>query len=380
MLFVTVPINCANSKDTTAAEKEQAAEVVAKAESQPGANQAVASEQPAATEDEVTDISAKLKILSLGMDAPEVVVEDSSGNLVDMSRYAGKPLTIAFWDESCKLCMDQIKELETEIAAKDVAMTILAVTRNQGKKKNAENEKLLADNGVKARAVFDKSNKTGTNFRMGGIPFYALIDAKGKLRGAGSFLVKQKMHNITFLDMFTMVAEGKEVPPCEFAHLSIPADYKDLIGKPAPEFKLLDLDGNEQSPSFYKGFSGILLMFWGPTCPHCRAELPRVEYFNRTLAQKYNIKPIGVVGLPEKDHEDIMKYVSVTEQIVRQQQATFPITLDYGGKIREAYMVRGVPSMFLVGADGNVLHAWRGEALFAAEDIECVIKNLGSGK
>ncbi|HOX28318.1 MAG TPA: TlpA disulfide reductase family protein, partial [bacterium] len=197
--------------------------------------------------------------------------------------------------------------------------------------------------------------------------------------GGGSMLVSQKIRTMTLTDIAAKLSAGESIPKCEFAEMKIPSDYEKMAGKEAPNFKLTDLKGDPQSPSFFSGFSRLLLVFWAPTCPHCRAELPRIEQFKRERADKLGLKILGVVGMPQKSDPASEQFLDLVKQIVEQDKISFPVALDYGQKTRELYNVEGVPSLFLVGVDGTIEHAWRGEALFVGRSLECVLEKLKAG-
>src|SRR5690606_36243738 len=48
------------------------------------------------------------------------------------------------------------------------------------------------------------------------------------------------------------------------------------IGDQAPDFELVDMDGNRHRLSDYKG-QGVFLNFWGTWCGPCKKEMPYME-------------------------------------------------------------------------------------------------------
>ncbi len=324
--------------------------------------------------------AAAHNVIKLGAPAPAVALRDAQGESVTIAAMKDKTFIIAFWHPTCKPCMDMMKELEKAFAADKAAVTILAVTADEGEKKNTEKAKTLASSGLKARAVFDLNNGTARAYEMTTVPYFALVDKKGDLRYAGSFIVSQTIRTMSFIEMATRVAKGEEVPRCELPGMISAPEYASVVGKPAPAFKLKGLDGLDQSPVFYKGFTRLLVTFWSPGCPHCKMQLPRVESFLRSDGRRLGVQGMTVVGIPEKSNPETPQYVSLIDQIAAQLQLTQPIALDYGGEANTLYKVRGVPSMYLIGRDGVIEHAWRGEFLFAAETAECAISEMGGGK
>src|SRR3954464_14099976 len=66
-----------------------------------------------------------------------------------------------------------------------------------------------------------------------------------------------------------------------------PSDTTALEGKPAPEFALQTVDGNQVELSKLKG-SVVLLDFWATWCGPCKVELPHTQQFSadKDLAAK----------------------------------------------------------------------------------------------
>ena len=64
------------------------------------------------------------------------------------------------------------------------------------------------------------------------------------------------------------------------------------VGKPAPEFTLPDLEGNQIELSSMKG-KVLILDFWATWCPPCKEEVPHLV----SLQSKYRDQGLQIVGL-----------------------------------------------------------------------------------
>src|SRR6056297_1909138 len=53
-----------------------------------------------------------------------------------------------------------------------------------------------------------------------------------------------------------------------------------LVGNPAPDFTLTDMQGRSVSLSDYRG-QVVLVNFWATWCPPCREEMPSMETLYR---------------------------------------------------------------------------------------------------
>jgi len=125
------------------------------------------------------------------------------------------------------------------------------------------------------------------------------------------------------------------------------ADQKDiipspLIGKPAPEFALSTLDGDQLIRRDDLLGQPYLLNVWASWCPGCR-----VEHEQITAIAESGLLP--VIGLNYKDAEDdarrwLNQFGNPYQQIL----------VDADGKVGIDFGVYGAPETFLVDADGII--------------------------
>lgn len=114
----------------------------------------------------------------------------------------------------------------------------------------------------------------------------------------------------------------------------------------APDFALVDLDGNEVRLSDYRGQT-VVLNFWATWCRVCRAEMPHVERFY----QDYLDKGVAVLSVnatsQERDAERVKRYAE-------DEDLSFPIVLDEDGAVLSQYKVNAYPTTFVVGPEGDI--------------------------
>src|SRR4029077_7000800 len=68
------------------------------------------------------------------------------------------------------------------------------------------------------------------------------------------------------------------------------------VGKPAPDFSLLDLQGSEVKLGQFRG-KAVLLNFWATWCVPCRSEMPTIELLHR----EFGDKGLVVLGVDDED-------------------------------------------------------------------------------
>ena len=144
-----------------------------------------------------------------------------------------------------------------------------------------------------------------------------------------------------------------------FMELATSDKYKDLVdaeyqqvldlspGKPAPEFTLTDIDGEEVSLSDFRG-QVVYLDFWASWCGPCMQQVPYARELKKRM----------------EDHDDLVfLYISVDtdEQAWRAKVAEENIQgvhLNVSGfshEVPASYNLRGVPTFYLIGRDGHIV-------------------------
>ena len=122
-----------------------------------------------------------------------------------------------------------------------------------------------------------------------------------------------------------------------------------LMGRPAPDFKINELNGEQKfSLSEFKGIP-IVLNFWASWCAECRTEAVILE----TFFQKYGVnnKQLVMIGIAIQDLPKNAK------AFARHFGKTYLLGLDDdGGNIALDYGIYGVPETFFIDPDGNIFH------------------------
>ncbi|MBS4190861.1 redoxin family protein [Bacillus sp. FJAT-49705] len=117
-------------------------------------------------------------------------------------------------------------------------------------------------------------------------------------------------------------------------------------GNKAPDFELLDLEGNTVKLSDYKGKT-ILLNFWATWCPPCMAEMPYMEkLYNKYKNEGFEILAVNVTT-SEKKRTNV-------DEFVKNNALTFTIPLDEKGTATHDYDIRVYPTSFFIDSDGVI--------------------------
>jgi len=166
----------------------------------------------------------------------------------------------------------------------------------------------------------------------------------------------QKLAADTYQQFATLFAESEDPEIAGFAETFEGVVRRlELPGNPIKvEGKLLD--GTPLDWSNYAGKMVTLVDFWATWCGPCVAEIPNMK----DLYEEYHDRGFEIVGISlDRSREDLEEFIEAREipwPIVYGDEGPSP-TADY-------YGVMAIPTMILVGADGNVVSTEaRGEAL-----------------
>ncbi len=139
-------------------------------------------------------------------------------------------------------------------------------------------------------------------------------------------------------------------------------------GRPAPEFTLTDLGGQQVSLSQFRG-KVVLLDFWASWCGPCIANLPSI----RKLKKKTTDLPVVFVNL-SLDSSDAAWRKAIEEHGIDGVHVRSGVS---GSGPVVDYNVRGIPAYFLVDPQGIIV-----ERLSGVHDTDAIVakilKSLGS--
>lgn len=138
-----------------------------------------------------------------------------------------------------------------------------------------------------------------------------------------------------------------------------------LVGSPAPEVSLKDLQGQDVKLSDFRG-KVVLLNFWATWCKPCKEEMPAMQ------ASYDKLRDRGFVVLAVNELEDTEK---VAEHI-RAYGHTFPVVMDRNNTVANKYGVVGLPASFLIDRQGIVRERVSGNLLTESR-IEEIVKKYG---
>ena len=117
-----------------------------------------------------------------------------------------------------------------------------------------------------------------------------------------------------------------------------------IIGHPAPDFTLVDLEGKTVRLSDFRG-KVVFLNFWATQCLPCLVEMLNME----ELYQEYRGQGVEIIGV------DIGEPKSTVSNFIEENGYSWTFVIDTTGEVFIGeYQVIGVPSSFFIDKDGII--------------------------
>ncbi len=139
-------------------------------------------------------------------------------------------------------------------------------------------------------------------------------------------------------------------------------------GRPAaPDFNLVDVDGEQHRLSDYRG-KVVAINFWATWCPPCLREMPSMQRLWDQLKEKDFVILAIDVG---EDDETVFRFT-----IALDTPLEFPLLLDQQGKVVAQWPVLGLPTTFIVDKQGRVVYRAVGGREWDHPDFSSVISAM----
>ncbi len=115
----------------------------------------------------------------------------------------------------------------------------------------------------------------------------------------------------------------------------------------APDFTVLDRDGNKVSLSSLRG-KPVVLNFWASWCGPCKSEMPDFE----AAYQKYGADvQFIMVNLTDGKNETVESAIECIDSL----GYNFPIYFDTESEAVAAYGISAIPATFFINAEGQLV-------------------------
>lgn len=121
------------------------------------------------------------------------------------------------------------------------------------------------------------------------------------------------------------------------------------VGSVAPDFVLVDMQGNKHQLSDYRG-KGVFLNFWATWCKPCEKEMP---YMNQ-LYPEYKKKGVEILAV-DADETNV-----AVDSFMKRYNLKFPVMIDKDNEVINTYGVGPIPATYLIDKNGKVVKIFIG--------------------
>ncbi len=131
----------------------------------------------------------------------------------------------------------------------------------------------------------------------------------------------------------------------------------------APDFKVVDINGNSVNLSDYFG-KPIVLNFWASWCPPCKGEMP---HFENAYKENEDIQFLMVNVTASDSMADAKSFISG-------EGYTFPVFYDTTGAAANTYGASSFPTTFFIDKNGNIANYAIG--MLSEQSLESAINSI----
>jgi peroxiredoxin len=134
------------------------------------------------------------------------------------------------------------------------------------------------------------------------------------------------------------------------------------VGSAAPDWTLTDPEGRPHSLKDYRG-KVVVLDFWGTWCVPCQKTMPALQ----RLHEKFKDRGVVILGIAVGDRE------GDPAGFMKRQGFSYGLLLR-GDDVATAYQAVVLPTVYVIGADGKIVHAEFGFREKAEEGLTAVLE------
>jgi thiol-disulfide isomerase/thioredoxin len=120
----------------------------------------------------------------------------------------------------------------------------------------------------------------------------------------------------------------------------------------APDFTMLDKDGNEVKLSDFLG-KPIILNFWASWCGPCKSEMPDIQEFYEKYGENVHFL---IVNCTDGSRETL----STAKAFIEDSGYTFPVYFDTTSMGAYTYGASSIPLTFFIDANGDLMAYYMG--------------------
>ncbi len=293
----------------------------------------------------------------------------------DTRELAGKPIVINFWFPSCPPCraeLEHFEEVYQQFGTPAGGDVQFVGVQQLGLDSIEDGAALFEELGVTFPGLPDNGSSIQISYNVFSYPTTVFLDrSHNEHRVWQGAIDKENLVKIVeeVAASSTALIEEKPEPETGDAVDVVLSAQEDELAEPEVVYANTEVStGFGDAPSFngdtfhhgpfdlseYEG-KPIVINFWFPSCPPCRAEIPNFEHAYQTLGPPGTdqVVFVGVQAVGFDSAGDGVEFLAKME-------ANYPAIPDIGGAIHIAYQIVAAPTTFFLDKDHNVLSVHQG--------------------
>ena len=298
----------------------------------------------------------------------------------DTSQLAGKPIVINFWFPSCPPCRAELEHFENvyqQFGAPSGGNVEFVGVQQLGLDSIEDGANLFEELGVTFPGLPDNNSSIQIGYNIFSYPTTVFLDHNHNEHRVWQGAIDEE----NLVEIVREISEGATSAiddgqiPAEGDAVAVPLVANDSgsteteLAEPeivyagtqtftglgdAPGFKgdtfhhgSFDLSEHEGKP--------VVINFWFPSCPPCRAEIPNFEHAYQTMGTP-GTDEVVFIGVQAVGFDTAAEGV----EFLGKMGANYPAIPDVGSAIHIAYQITAAPTTFFLDRDHNVLSVHQG--------------------
>ena len=273
------------------------------------------------------------------------------GETIKVSKDLGeKTVVFAFWLNTCDLCIEQMKELRDVIDKNKLGkqVAVYTVARASSREEARMLQEMMDESGLNWPIIADPDLALSKQFVVTIVPAFHIVGKDRILKTRQVHSVHDPIRNMSLEDMLKAVIRGESIPTLEFVEREDAEPQLEIIGKPAPDFTLTDVYGEEFTLSSFEGEKPVMLVFWHPSCPPCIQTMPYLQDHIRTLKKQYDFEVLSLVNIKSESQE------RDTKAYIQRYDLPFPVLRDKDAAYGKSMNVNNIPAIYFIDKNGDV--------------------------
>jgi methylamine dehydrogenase accessory protein MauD len=280
--------------------------------------------------------------LPIGDTAPEFELPGLHGETLTLEslRASGKPVMLLFTDANCASCTAMLPEIRRWQKEHAEELTISLVSQGTVE----ENRAKSTEHGLRG-VLMEQDWEVSEAYEVEASPSAVLVRPDGTIGSpvhegpdAISGLLAYAVGKRSQLPLHSGGQEAAQphLTPGDAAAKT--ASIGPMVGTPAPQIELPDLNGAPISLSNFRG-EKVVVLFWDPECGFCREILPDLRAWENN---------------PPTETPKVLIVSTGTEEANREMGLSSPVLLDKQLVVGSAFDAPGTPSAVLIDEQGQI--------------------------